>query len=171
MITAVTLALALAFEPPEPGIMERPPRKPNQPILTGFLIWRILIVSTILVAGTLGHFIILYNRGEPVQLCRSAALNTLVAGELVYLFNSRYKTEPSWNLKGLTGSKAALIASGFLILFQGLLIYLPFFQHLFGTVPIRSPEWLRIAVFVTGLFLAVEFEKLIIRRFFSPSVT
>lgn len=171
MITAVTLALALAFEPPEPGIMERSPRKPNQPILTGFLIWRILFVSTILVAGTLGHFIILYNRGEPVQLCRSAALNTLVAGELVYLFNSRYKTGPSWNLKGLTGSKAALIASGFLILFQGLLIYLPFFQHLFEIVPIRSPEWLRIAVFVTGLFLVVEFEKLIIRRFFSSSVT
>jgi len=171
MITAVTLALALAFEPPEPGIMERPPRKQNQPILTGFLIWRILFVSTILVAGTLGHFIILFNRGESVQLCRSAVLNTLVAGELVYLFSSRYKIRPSWNLKGLTGSKPALIASGLLIFFQGLLIYLPLFQHLFGTVPIRSSEWLRIAVFVTGLFLMVEFEKLVIRRFLSSSVT
>lgn len=171
MITAVTLALALAFEPPEPGIMERPPRKQNQPILTGFFIWRILFVSTILVAGTLGHFFILFNRGESVQLCRSAALNTLVAGELVYLFSSRYKIRPSWNLKGLIGSKPALIASGLLIFFQGLLIYLPLFQHLFGTVPIRSSEWLRIAVFVTGLFLMVEFEKLVIRRFLSSSVT
>jgi magnesium-transporting ATPase (P-type) len=171
MITAVTLALALAFEPAEPGIMERPPRKPDQPILTGFLIWRILFVSSILVAGTLGHFIILYNRGESVQLCRSAALNTLVAGELVYLFNSRYKIKPSWTWKGLSDSKAVLIASGLLILFQGLFIYMPLFQHLFGTVPIRNSEWLRIAVFVICLFLIVEFEKLVIRRFFSSSVT
>jgi len=171
MITAVTLAMALAFEPPEPGIMERPPRKQNQPILTGFLIWRILFVSTILVTGTLGHFFILFNQGESIQLCRSAALNTLVAGELLYLFSSRYKTKPSWNLKGLTGSKPALIASVLLIFFQALLIYLPLFQHLFGTVPIRSSEWIRIAVFVTGLFLTVEIEKLVIRRFLSSYVT
>ncbi|HEY9150944.1 MAG TPA: HAD-IC family P-type ATPase, partial [Gammaproteobacteria bacterium] len=37
MVTAVTLALALAFEPTEPGVMKRPPRPPNTPILSGFL--------------------------------------------------------------------------------------------------------------------------------------
>lgn len=171
MITAVTLALALAFEPSEPGIMERPPREPNKPILTGFLIWRVLFVSAILVAGTMVHFFILYNQRESLELCRSAALNTLVAGELVYLFNSRYKIKPSWTFKGLTGSKAVLIASGLLILFQGLFIYIPIFQHLFGTVPIRSSEWLRIAVFGISLFMMVELEKAVIRRFFSSSVT
>jgi magnesium-transporting ATPase (P-type) len=171
MMVAVTLALALAFEPSEPGIMKRPPRKADQPILSGFLVWRILLVSIILVAGTLGHFIILYNRGEPVELCRSAALNTLVAGQLAYLFNSRYKIKPSWTWKGLTGNKAVLIASVLLILFQGLFIYMPLFQHLFGTVPPGNAEWLRIIVFVTGLFLAVEIEKMIIRRYFKYSVT
>lgn len=171
MITAVTLALALAFESSEPGIMGRPPRKPNKPILSSFLIWRVLFVSAILVAGTMGHFVLLYNQGESLVFCRSAALNTLVAGELVYLFNSRYKIKPSWNLKGLTGSKAVLIASGLLILFQGLFIYIPLFQNLFETVPIGYAEWLRIAVFVIGLFLTVELEKLIIRRFFRSSVT
>jgi magnesium-transporting ATPase (P-type) len=41
MITAVTLALALAFEPSEKGIMRRPPRDPDEPIVSGYLLWRI----------------------------------------------------------------------------------------------------------------------------------
>ncbi|MBS3779471.1 MAG: HAD-IC family P-type ATPase, partial [Desulfovermiculus sp.] len=41
MVTAVTLALALAFEPSESNVMRRPPRPPDEPILSGFLIWRV----------------------------------------------------------------------------------------------------------------------------------
>ncbi len=171
MITAVTLALALAFEPSEPGIMKRPPRKPNQPILTGFLIWRIIFVTIILVFGTMGHFVYLYQEGASLEFCRSAALNTLIAGEMVYLFNSRYKTRSTLSLKILTGSRAILIASGLLIIFQGLFIYIPLFQHLFKTVPIGSAEWLRIAIFSAFLYLAVEAEKSVIRHFFKSSVT
>jgi len=40
MVCAVTLALALAFEPPEPGVMSRPPRSPGAPILGAFFTWR-----------------------------------------------------------------------------------------------------------------------------------
>ncbi|MDH5218508.1 MAG: cation-transporting P-type ATPase, partial [Gammaproteobacteria bacterium] len=57
MITAVTLALTLAFEPAERGLMKRPPRDPKAPILSGFLIWRIIFVSLILVTGTFGLFL------------------------------------------------------------------------------------------------------------------
>ena len=44
MTTAVTLGLMLAFEPKEPGIMNRPPRHPDQPLLTRALVLRILLV-------------------------------------------------------------------------------------------------------------------------------
>ena len=50
MTTAVLLGLALAFEPREPGIMRRPPRPPNAPILSGELIFRILLVGLLLPA-------------------------------------------------------------------------------------------------------------------------
>jgi magnesium-transporting ATPase (P-type) len=62
MITAVTLALALAFEPSEGNVMKRPPRAPNTPILSGFLLWRIGFVSLIIVAGNFGLF--LWERGH-----------------------------------------------------------------------------------------------------------
>ena len=44
MTTAVLLGLMLAFEPKEPDIMQRPPRDPQTPLLTGELIGRILLV-------------------------------------------------------------------------------------------------------------------------------
>lgn len=170
MVTAVTLALALAFEPSEPGVMQRLPRKPSQPLLSVFLVWRIFFVSIILVGGTMGHFIYLYNHGYPVNFCRSAAINTLIAGEMVYLFNSRFKTGSSLSLRRLISSKAILIASGLLVLFQGFFIYIPLFQHLFQTVPIGAVEWLRIAIFGILLFLIVEIEKTVIRHLFKSAI-
>ena len=57
MITEVTLSLTLAFEPPERNIMNRMPRNPSAPMLSGFLVWRIVFVSLIMVAGTYGMFL------------------------------------------------------------------------------------------------------------------
>jgi magnesium-transporting ATPase (P-type) len=47
LITAVTLGMALAFEPTEPGTMRRPPRPRDEPLLTGELVWHIVLVSTL----------------------------------------------------------------------------------------------------------------------------
>jgi magnesium-transporting ATPase (P-type) len=63
MITAVTLALAIAFEQPEADIMRRRPRDPREPLLSGFLIWRIGFVAALLVAGSLGLFLWEQARG------------------------------------------------------------------------------------------------------------
>ena len=46
MITAVTLSLALAFEPGEAGVMNRPPRDPAAPMLDRLLVWRIVFRIT-----------------------------------------------------------------------------------------------------------------------------
>ena len=53
LITAVTLGLALAFEPSEPGTMHRPPRPRDEPLLTGGLIWHIVLVATLFLGGGL----------------------------------------------------------------------------------------------------------------------
>lgn len=165
LITAVTLALALAFEPSEPQIMNRPPREPQKPLLSGFLIWRISFVSILLVTATMGHFIYLRNNEVNLTFARCAALNTLVAGELVYLFNSRFIISSSISLKTFSGNKAILIASGLLILFQMIFTYLPLFQNLFGISPIGVSEWVRIAVLSAFIFLAIETEKALYRYY------
>ncbi|MFN6977338.1 MAG: HAD-IC family P-type ATPase, partial [Gemmobacter sp.] len=47
LITAATLGLALAFEPTEPGTMDRPPRRRDAPILSGGLVWHVALVGTL----------------------------------------------------------------------------------------------------------------------------
>ncbi len=168
MVTAVTLALALAFEPPEPGLMKRPPRDPAVPILSGFLIWRVVFVSVLLVVGTFGHFVYMEMQGVGIELARSVAINTLVMGQVFYLFNSRYILEPVTNAQGLLGSKAVLIAIVVLVVLQGLFTYAPPVQTLFGTAGLGLEEWTRVLAFGVALFFIVELEKAILRRRISP---
>jgi magnesium-transporting ATPase (P-type) len=56
LVTSVTLGLVLAFEPAEPGVMARPPRTSRAPLISPFMIWRIVFVSALFTAGTLGIF-------------------------------------------------------------------------------------------------------------------
>jgi len=89
MVTAVTLALALAFEPAEADVMKRPPRKPTEPILTGFLIWRLIFVSLLLVAGTFGLFLWELGRDTHVEAARTIAVNTLVDFRDFFIFSTQ----------------------------------------------------------------------------------
>ncbi|WP_240036568.1 HAD-IC family P-type ATPase [Halomonas urmiana] len=164
MVTAVTLSLALAFEPAEPGVMRRRPRDPGTPILSGFLIWRVLFVSLLLLAGTFGHFLWMEQQGVEIELARTVAINALVMGEVAYLFNSRYILEPACNRVGLLGSRAVLVAVGVLVILQALFTYAPPLQFLFGTAPLGTREWASILAFGVVLFALVELEKALFRR-------
>jgi magnesium-transporting ATPase (P-type) len=164
MITAVTLALALAFEPPEPGVMARPPRNARQPVLTPLFLWRIGYVSLTLMAGTFGLFLWEQHRGVPIEEARTVAVNTLVMFEIFYLFNSRYMTAPVLNRDGLLGNRYALYAVALLILFQLAFTYLPPMQSLFGTAAIDAGVWLRILLVAASVLFIVELEKALVRR-------
>ena len=164
MVVAVTLALALAFEPIERGVMRRKPREPDTPLLSGFLLWRVGFVSLLLLAGTFGHFLYeLYLADTGLDHARTAAINTLVVGQVFYLFNSRYILEPSWNREGLFGSRAVWVAIGVLVILQGAFNYLGPFQDVFGTVPMGWEPWARILAFGVAVYVLVELEKAVFR--------
>ena len=165
MVTAVTLALALAFEPAEKGLMTRSPRQPQEPILSGFLIWRIVFVSVILVAGTFGLFLWEREHGADVELARTVAVNTLVMFEIFYLFNTRYLREPTLSRSGLLGSRPVLIASALVILIQLAFTYAPPLQHLFQTRSLDVAAWMRIVLIAASIFFLIELEKWGLRRY------
>ena len=100
MITAVTLALSLVFEPAEPDVMQRRPRDVRAPMLSGFMTWRILFVSVLMVFGTFGLFLWERLHGTEIETARTVAVNALVIAEVFYLFNTRYLTalgaQPQW---------------------------------------------------------------------------
>lgn len=164
MITAVTLALALAFEKPERNIMQRPPRAPSEPLLNGFLVWRVVFVGVLLVIGGVGFFLWEIERGQSLEVARTAAVNAVLIGEVFYLFNVRSFTEPVLNREGLTGNPYVLGAIALLLLAQGLFTYLPVMQTLFGTAGLDPITWLRIFGFGIIVMLLVEFEKAVVSR-------
>jgi magnesium-transporting ATPase (P-type) len=163
MITAVTLALALAFEPGEKGVMARPPRDPAAPILDGFLIWRIAFVGLILVTGTFGLFLWEQARGTDLATARTVAVNTLVLFEIFYLFSSRYLREPLAGPEGFLGSRPALVAIAVVLFFQVLFTYAPPMRFLFGTEGLDAWAWVRCVLVASSVLVLVEAEKALVK--------
>jgi len=159
MITAASLGLTLAFEPTEPGTMRRPARPATQTILTGRLLWRILFVSTLMVAGTFGIFAWAIGRGLPVETARTMVVNTLVVMEIFYLFSIRYVHGTSLTWRGLLGTRAVLIGVGIVVIAQFAFTYLAPMQMIFGSRPISLGDGMAIVAVGVVLLAAAEVEK------------
>ncbi|MEF8702658.1 MAG: cation-transporting P-type ATPase [Candidatus Accumulibacter sp. UW26] len=159
MVTAVTLSLAIAFEQPEPGLMARRPRDPSEPLVNGFMLWRIGFVTALLVATSLGMFLWEQSRGLDLETARTAAVNTLVMGQIFYLFNCRRLTGSILSREGFFGNPQALRAIAVLLVLQGLLTHWPLMQALFGTATLDAPAWGRILLAGVVVLFAVELEK------------
>lgn len=82
MATSCTLGLALAFEPAEPGIMQRPPRPPQEALISGLFIWRVLLVSVLMMAAALGLFLWELAQGTELAVARTMAISTIVLAEM-----------------------------------------------------------------------------------------
>ena len=159
MVTAITLALALAFEPPERGVMAQPPRPPTQALITRPLGIRIAYVSLLMTLITLVAFEWELTRGSTVEVARTTAVNVLVVGELLYLFNVRHFTRSALNIEAFTGNLVAVWVSGILIVLQLAFTYLPVMQQVFHTAPLGWASWAVILGLGVAKFLAVEVEK------------
>lgn len=164
MVTAVTLALALAFEPAEPGVMQRPPRPPDEPLITRALALRIVFVSLLMVVATFAAFEWTLARGLPIEVARTAAVNALVVSELVYLFNVRRFTAHAFTPDSLRGNAMVLWMSALLVMLQLLFTYAAPLQRVFATAPLDAASWGLIAALGAINFLAVELEKTVWRR-------
>jgi magnesium-transporting ATPase (P-type) len=158
MVTAVTLGLALAFEPPEPDVMRRPPRPPDQPLLSGLLVWRIVLVSLLFVAGTFGIFFWAIERELGIETARTMVVNTIVAMEIAYMFNVRYLAGPSLTWRGMLGTPAVLLGVGTAIAAQLALTYVPAMQQAFETRPLALADGVAVVTVGAVLFTALELE-------------
>jgi len=165
LVTAVTLGLVLAFEPPEPGVMERPPRQRDAPLLTRLLLWRVAFVSFLFAGVALLIFFGSQSLGVSIEKARTLTVNMLVVSEVAYLFNVRFLHMRSLTLKGALGTRPVLIALGIVVLAQLAFTYLPFLQVVFETEPLTILDGAIILAIGFGLLLLLEAEKLITRRF------
>jgi magnesium-transporting ATPase (P-type) len=168
MVTAVALGLTLAFEPTEPGTMRRPPRCAGEPILTANLVWRILFVSLVFVAGAFGIFHWSEGRGSDLETSRTLVVNVIVGMEILYLFSVRsaYGSALSW--EGFTGSRAVLIGVAIVLACQAAFTWAPPLQVAFASRSLDMSESLAVAAVCVAMFVVVESEKAL-RRFVEAS--
>ena len=163
MVTAVTLALAISFEPMEEQVMKRPPRKPDEPILGKLFLWRIAFVSFLIGGFTFWVYNHMQSLDVEIETARTVAVNTLVAGQLFYLFNCRKIKLPSIG-KGFFNNKYAFIAAGALVLLQIFFVYTPFMNTFFETAPIETNYWWYPLIAGVAVFVIVEIEKFIVGK-------
>lgn len=164
LVTTISLGLVLAFEPPEPGVMQRAPRRPGASLLSPFLLWRVVLVSVLFAGLMLLVFFGARARGDDVETARTLVVNMLVVAEVFYLFNVRYLHMRSLSLRGLLGTPAVLLAIAFVILAQIGFTYLPFMHEVLDTRPLAFTDGLMICGLGVLLFAVLEAEKWLMVR-------
>jgi Ca2+-transporting ATPase len=158
MTTAGFLGLALAFEPKEPGIMLRPPRAPNTPILTRSVIFRITLVSFLMLIAAFGLFTWEMAHGATIAEGRTAAVNAFVMVELFYLFNCRSLEKTIFQL-GFFSNLWVLGGAITMLLIQIAYTHLPIMNRLFQSAPISLTVWGHTIAAGLLVFVIIEIEK------------
>jgi magnesium-transporting ATPase (P-type) len=161
MVTAVGLGLVLAFEPPEPTIMQRPPRRADAPLLSRLLVWRVTLVSLLFAVGAFGLFAWAESRGMTIEETRTLVVNGVVAMEIFYLFSIRYLYGTAFTLRGLVGTPAVLLGVGGIVVCQLAFTYLPVMNTLFQTASLDAVELLAATSLGVILLVILEIEKAI----------
>jgi magnesium-transporting ATPase (P-type) len=164
MVTSSALGLALAFEPAERDIMRRAPRPPDEPLLSGFFIWRVAMISILMMAGTLGLFLWELAIGTSMETARTMAVNTVVVAEMFYLLNSRFILAPAFSREGLTGNYYVWVAMAACIPLQIAFTYAVPLQQIFNSNALSALEWGKVIAAGMLVFCVAELEKFILRR-------
>ncbi len=164
MVSSVALAMVLAFEPTEADVMQRPPRRPDEPMLSRFVIWRIFFVSALFLVGIFGMYQWMLAQGATVEAARTVAVNTLVCMEVFYLFSVRYLKAPSFTVQGVKGTPRVLVAVFSVFGLQLLFTYAPFMQSLFASEALPLDTGMLVVLAGVAVLLILEIEKALLRR-------
>lgn len=159
LITAITLGLALAFEPTETGTMSRPPRAPDAPLLGGELLWHVVFVAALFVAIVFWIFEHAVSRGYPLALAQTMAMNTLVVLEVFHLYFIRNVHGTSLTWRAARGTPVVWAVTLAIVLAQFAVTYLPPLQTALGTASVPFWDGVKIVCLGAAFFAIVEIEK------------
>ncbi len=154
----------LGLEKAEPGLLQRKPRSPKEPIFNYLMLRRIVVGGLYIGIVSFVLFYFLLQRGMDVDSARNIILLLMVLFENVHVFNAR--TEINYLYKIRYKSSAFLILW---VIFTQLLhiacMYIPFMQNLLSMQPVSFNVWLALVTVAMGLVLVMEADKwLMLRR-------
>jgi len=159
LITGVTLGVAFAFEPTETGTMARPPRRRDAPILSGALVWHVILVSGLFFAAVFGIFSYATDKGYPLPLAQTMAMNTLVVLEIFHLFFIRNIHSTSLTWAAARGTRVVWTVVIVITAAQFAITYLPPLQAVLGTQSVPHLDGILIVAIGAVFFAILEIEK------------
>jgi cation-transporting ATPase F len=162
MTTAVFLGLTMAFEAKERGIMGRPPRPPDQPLLTPTLLRQIGMVTVLLVVAAFAAYHWQIAAGGSMAQARTTAVNVFVCVQIAYLFNCRSLGRSAFTARP-SRNPMLLVGIGITVGLQLLLTYVPAMNDLFHTAPIGLGAFAWALGAALAAFLLVEADKVVWR--------
>lgn len=157
LVTDGLPAIALGLEPSEKDIMMRPPRGSKETIFSGGLLGLILLRGVLLGLSTLAVFVSILYFTSDITLARTGGFVTLVLTQLTHVFECKSERRTIFEIPIFSNLYLvlAVICSLAMIL---AVVYIPFFQPIFKTVPLTLNEWTMVGGFtalgpvVTSLF-------------------
>lgn len=152
LVTDGLPALALGVEPPDKGIMNRPPRKSDEGIFSRGLGTSIALSGFLIGASSLAAFMVtLYISGGNIVKARTAAFITLVIAELLYSFESKSETRNIFQV-GFFNNPYLILADLTSLALTMAVLYIPFLSAIFQVQALGYGDW-----FIVVLFSIIEF--------------
>jgi cation-transporting ATPase F len=146
MLNSITMTVPLAFEPKSDNVMQKPPRHPNEPLLSRSRLGRILAISLFNWIVIFGVFEYFRQTTGNLPLARTMAINSLIAGRIFYLLSiSQLVPNIIAKLDGTSKETVDVPAIGFgiigAIILQIIFAQVPFINAVFETAPLSFNQW------------------------------
>lgn len=175
--TDLAPALALGAEPPEPGVMDRPPRARTEHLITWGLLaraylWLGMLQSLAAMSafyfmywtnGYWGQFTGLPASGPLYQAATAMTLGAIVATQIGNLFAQRTAYSSVFRV-GLFSNRLVWVGIATEVALLLLIVYVPLLQNVFGAAPLGWGDWLFLLAWTPVLLLADEARKWVVRR-------
>lgn len=161
LVTDGLPALALGFEPPEPDVMRRPPRRPDESVFARGLGRHVLWVGALmgLLPLLLGYWY--WRIGN--EDWQTMVFTTLAFAQMAHVLAIRSEHQSLFSI-GLLSNKHLLAAVTMTIGLQVTVIYVPFLQQFMKTAALSPLELVYCILLSSVIFVAVEIEKWLWRR-------
>jgi len=141
LVTDGLPALALGVDPVDPGIMERPPRKPDESVITKDKAFLMLGQGAFIAFCSLSAFcVILFFEKGGIDRARTGAFIVLACAQLFHSFNCRNMSKSLFKI-GILTNKKLILAVGVSFVLQMAVVYIPVFQKIFKTQPLGALDW------------------------------
>jgi len=163
IVTEGTLTVNLVMDPPGGDEMKRAPVPRDDPLVDRTTLGRVLLMAATAVLLTFGWFVWRLGQGLPIDLVRTETFTVLAMCQWFNVLNCQSATRSALKL-GLLKNPWLLGGLALSMLLQLLVLYAPFMNALFYTVPLTPASLLPLVMLASGVLWAEELRKCIVRR-------